>query len=181
MEGMGSSSSRLGGRSSSRYGPAPPVFNGPVRKWKKEWVHVAPRPPTHAKARKDTCRLLLCKWTPTTSSQPPRRRFRYAPVADVRKLKTDTKENKTEVETSEVPRSNAEQASMADDVYGKLEMFDASIRDTQPTLSSIFGEDDEDVRDLDLDLCMAGNAHPGKQNKKTHVDEANSGRTWLTG
>ncbi|KAJ4830804.1 hypothetical protein Tsubulata_016943 [Turnera subulata] len=37
MEGVGA---RLG-RSSTRYGPAT-VFNGPVRKWKKRWVHVNP-------------------------------------------------------------------------------------------------------------------------------------------
>ncbi|KAG6755826.1 hypothetical protein POTOM_039232 [Populus tomentosa] len=37
MEGVGA---RLG-RSSTRYGPAT-VFSGPVRKWKKRWVHVTP-------------------------------------------------------------------------------------------------------------------------------------------
>ncbi|KAH7569390.1 hypothetical protein JRO89_XS06G0154000 [Xanthoceras sorbifolium] len=37
MEGVGA---RLG-RSSTRYGPAT-VFSGPVRKWKKRWVHVSP-------------------------------------------------------------------------------------------------------------------------------------------
>lgn len=36
MEGVGA---RLG-RSSTRYGPAT-VFTGPVRKWKKKWVHVS--------------------------------------------------------------------------------------------------------------------------------------------
>ncbi|KAJ6363866.1 hypothetical protein OIU76_028905 [Salix suchowensis] len=37
MEGVGA---RLG-RSSTRYGPTT-VFSGPVRKWKKRWVHVNP-------------------------------------------------------------------------------------------------------------------------------------------
>ncbi|XP_071687915.1 uncharacterized protein [Rutidosis leptorrhynchoides] len=37
MEGVGA---RLG-RSSTRYGPAV-VFTGPVRKWKKKWIHVTP-------------------------------------------------------------------------------------------------------------------------------------------
>lgn len=37
MEGVGA---RLG-RSSTRYGPTT-VFTGPVRKWKKKWVHVSP-------------------------------------------------------------------------------------------------------------------------------------------
>lgn len=37
MEGVGA---RFG-RSSTRYGPAT-VFSGPVRKWKKRWIHVSP-------------------------------------------------------------------------------------------------------------------------------------------
>lgn len=37
MEGVGA---RLG-RSSTRYGPTT-VFTGPVRKWKKRWIHVSP-------------------------------------------------------------------------------------------------------------------------------------------
>ncbi|KAK3218900.1 hypothetical protein Dsin_012870 [Dipteronia sinensis] len=37
MEGVGA---RLG-RSSTRYGPTT-VFSGPVRKWKKRWIHVSP-------------------------------------------------------------------------------------------------------------------------------------------
>ncbi|KAF2530928.1 hypothetical protein F2Q70_00032891 [Brassica cretica] len=38
MEGVGG---RLG-RSSTRYGGPATVFTGPVRKWKKKWVHVSP-------------------------------------------------------------------------------------------------------------------------------------------
>ncbi|KAL6975250.1 hypothetical protein U1Q18_024046 [Sarracenia purpurea var. burkii] len=41
MEGVGS---RLG-RASSRYGPAT-VFSGPVRKWRKQWVHVSSSSPS---------------------------------------------------------------------------------------------------------------------------------------
>ncbi|KAJ6416902.1 hypothetical protein OIU84_002731 [Salix udensis] len=42
MEGMGS---RLG-RTSARYGlsATATIFNGPVRKWKRKWVHVSPSP-----------------------------------------------------------------------------------------------------------------------------------------
>lgn len=49
----------------------------------------------------------------------------------------------------------------------------------QPTLSSIFGEDDDDSRDLDLG-GVAGHTDATKQNKTTHLEPANSGRTWLT-
>lgn len=72
MEGVGS---RLG-RASSRYGPATAVFNGPVRKWKKKWVHVSssstisyqnPQSQTNGHNTTTTnggSRLLLCRWTP---------------------------------------------------------------------------------------------------------------------
>ncbi|KAF2298243.1 hypothetical protein P3X46_020651 [Hevea brasiliensis] len=78
MEGVGA---RLG-RSSTRYGPAT-VFNGPVRKWKKRWVHVSPSNnnnnnhsqnhhiPTNTNAAtngNNGSHLLLYKWTPLTQS-----------------------------------------------------------------------------------------------------------------
>lgn len=94
MEGVGST--RLG-RSSARYGPTT-VFNGPVRRWKKKWVHVSP--PSAAKHQNSKSRghtgnskIVLCRWTPLPSSdssvagdgcaaeEPPKRKFRYTPVA----------------------------------------------------------------------------------------------------
>ncbi|GAB2298946.1 hypothetical protein Dimus_033022 [Dionaea muscipula] len=77
MEGVGA---RLG-RSSSRYGTTT-VFSGPVRKWKKKWVHVTPSSNAGAAAANPNHRhlhsladgsingdngsshLLLFKWTP---------------------------------------------------------------------------------------------------------------------
>lgn len=84
MEGVGA---RLG-RSSTRYGPAT-VFTGPVRKWKKKWVHVASSgssssggtatatttSSTQIHSHNGTTNgsngshLLLYKWTPITQSQ----------------------------------------------------------------------------------------------------------------
>ncbi|XP_057961192.1 uncharacterized protein LOC131153131 [Malania oleifera] len=78
MEGVGA---RLG-RSSTRYGPAT-VFNGPVRKWKKKWVHVSPSGAAAAAAAavannlsqtnngtngNNGSHLLLYKWTPISQS-----------------------------------------------------------------------------------------------------------------
>ncbi|KAI4371168.1 hypothetical protein MLD38_019434 [Melastoma candidum] len=132
MEGVGA---RLG-RSSTRYGPAT-VFTGPVRKWKKKWVHVAPTHhhnnyhnhhhhhhhynSRHHSAASDAhvgnggssaatassngstpSHLLLYRWTPISQSgnlngnsdgegldkgsvkedgEPPRRKFKYIPIA----------------------------------------------------------------------------------------------------
>ncbi|KAK6917819.1 hypothetical protein RJ641_018570, partial [Dillenia turbinata] len=85
MEGVGA---RLG-RSSTRYGPAT-VFTGPVRKWKKKWVHVTPNntssnnsnsntqnhhhshhqhPNGNSNGNNGSSHLLLYKWTPITPSQ----------------------------------------------------------------------------------------------------------------
>ncbi|KAA3478755.1 putative serine/threonine-protein kinase isoform X1 [Gossypium australe] len=84
MEGVGA---RLG-RSSTRYGPAT-VFTGPVRKWKKKWVHVSPSNTgnssnnnnnNHSHNNHQTTingtsnvnngsHLLLFKWTPLSQTQ----------------------------------------------------------------------------------------------------------------
>ncbi|XP_071718298.1 uncharacterized protein [Rutidosis leptorrhynchoides] len=79
MEGVGA---RLG-RSSNRYGPAV-VFTGPVRKWKKKWIHVTP-PNSGAKTtgagsnlqssvisngtNDNGSHILLFKWTPISQNQ----------------------------------------------------------------------------------------------------------------
>lgn len=78
MEGVGA---RLG-RSSTRYGPAT-VFSGPVRKWKKRWVHVSPSNSANLSQNhriqssssinassngNNGSHLLLYKWTPLTQS-----------------------------------------------------------------------------------------------------------------
>lgn len=112
MEGVGSRLSRT----SSRYsGPAATaVFSGRVRKWKKKWVRVSTSSVGVFRASKSNGRnsnnnnnssnsphhLLLHKWTPLSSAtvtssdangsgeteEPPKRRFRYAPVSFSPKL-----------------------------------------------------------------------------------------------
>lgn len=73
MEGVGG---RLG-RSSTRYGPTI-VFTGPVRKWKKKWIHVAPNNNNNNNSTKSnadslsndtTAHLKLYKWTPISQTQ----------------------------------------------------------------------------------------------------------------
>lgn len=72
MEGVGA---RLG-RSSTRYGPAT-VFTGPVRKWKKKWIHVTSSSSSSSHSRSHNgasngnngSNLLLYKWTPISQSQ----------------------------------------------------------------------------------------------------------------
>ncbi|CAI9787857.1 unnamed protein product [Fraxinus pennsylvanica] len=70
MEGVGA---RLG-RSSTRYAPAT-VFTGPVRKWKKKWIHITPSSSNQTEANgrvngvNSSSHLLLYKWTPITANQ----------------------------------------------------------------------------------------------------------------
>ncbi|KAF5185772.1 golgin family A protein [Thalictrum thalictroides] len=105
MEGVGA---RLG-RSSTRYGPTT-VFTGPVRKWKKNWVHVSSSSSqNHHNSNNSNgnnnggSHLLLFKWSPISNSnnngnanggggdknlskdgnsslEPPRKKFKYIPV-----------------------------------------------------------------------------------------------------
>lgn len=99
MEGVGA---RLG-RSSTRYGPAT-VFSGPVRKWKKKWVHVSASNATnHTQSNGNNgSHLLLYKWTALSQSnnngdkssgkddniagtpeETPPKKFRYVPVMTI--------------------------------------------------------------------------------------------------
>lgn len=71
MEGVGA---RFG-RSSTRYGPTT-VFAGPVRRWKKKWVHVSSGKVNHQTTAangvvngSNGSHLLFLKWTPITASQ----------------------------------------------------------------------------------------------------------------
>ncbi|KAK4744459.1 hypothetical protein SAY87_010771 [Trapa incisa] len=138
--------SRLG-RSSSRYGPTA-VFNGPVRKWKKKWVHVSPSKSTLSSSRAhDNCSgssLFLCRWTPISSSngapstaeedeQPRKRKFRYAPIAVLDEWsKTDA--NKFNEESNRKPTNT-------DGIYKKLGVDKGSKNNL----------------DLGLDLELMGN------------------------
>ncbi|KAF8092499.1 hypothetical protein N665_0413s0039 [Sinapis alba] len=121
MEGVGG---RLG-RSSTRYGGGPAtVFTGPVRKWKKKWVHVSPssskKHTTSSSSASDGSHLLFFKWAPLSQGgngnnedgksetnsptseepmsaaeeEPPRRRFKYVPIA----LLEEQKQEATEIE-----------------------------------------------------------------------------------
>lgn len=89
MEGV---SSRIG-RASSRYGGTAPIFSGPVRKWKKQWVTTQPNNNLRGTGNTNNVtgpKLMLCRWTPLASvhsgdstmpEKTPKRKFRYAPVS----------------------------------------------------------------------------------------------------
>ncbi|XVF70745.1 hypothetical protein PTKIN_Ptkin11bG0187500 [Pterospermum kingtungense] len=124
MEGVGST--RVG-RASARYGSTA-VFNGPVRKWKKKWVHVSPSSTVkHSQSNGNnngdssaTTSIMLCRWTPLSFAdsgfsgsaddgedgdqhQPPKRKFRYTPVAvlEEERRRASVKQVENEAKTEE--------------------------------------------------------------------------------
>ncbi|GLT72842.1 hypothetical protein SLA2020_447410 [Shorea laevis] len=164
MEGVGS---RLG-RASSRYGPAATVFSGPVRKWKKRWVHVPqsyhsshPQPNGGSSSR-----LLLCRWTPISSStvadsgsagsaeEPPRRKFRYTPIAVLEEQK------KVGIKKSE------DEANMSQTNQSMMPNIDEVLNN---------GTQDSNVSYLDLGLCLKGhndNHDSVGQNRESQMKSA---------
>ncbi|MED6152615.1 hypothetical protein PIB30_093693 [Stylosanthes scabra] len=152
MEAVGS---RLG-RASSRYG-APTVFSGPVRKWKKKWVHVSSsslhsttttNTNTHTTATANnnnnnmnsaSSRLVLRRWTPITASssaeddgdprdvsdEPPRRKFRYTPIAvleEQKKAVIEKAEDKPFTDRDQL----LEQRNLTHEIHGMLNMNEIS-------------------------------------------------------
>ncbi|XP_014518019.1 uncharacterized protein LOC106775409 [Vigna radiata var. radiata] len=136
MEAVGSRLSRA----SSRYG-ASTVFTGPVRKWKKKWVHVTPSSSvsnttattnnnghSHANSNSSS-RLLLRRWTPTTaddaagvSDEPPRRKFRYTPIAVLEEQKRMMVVKKENEPATGSDQSAVKQTNITHEKQGKFNM-----------------------------------------------------------
>lgn len=158
MEGVGA---RLG-RSSTRYGPAT-VFTGPVRKWKKKWVHVSPSSASNQHSQtngnnngNNGSHLLLYKWTPISQSsnngtnadknstkdsaaataapeEPPRRKFKYIPIAVLEEQKR-------------------EDAEKADD---EAKPSDADLSAVEPTLKTNGFDEKPDINDVPMEENQA--------------------------
>ncbi|KAJ7960831.1 Golgin family A protein [Quillaja saponaria] len=158
-------SSRMS-RASSRYGTTT-VFSGPVRKWKKKWVHVS-SPTVSYKSQSNGknnnnggSRLLLCRWTPITSSSsisgetdnssgavaddPPRRRFRYTPIAVLQ-------EQKNAVIKKPENEYAARPTNMTNGMYENPNISEVLKKETQGS----------NISHLDLGLCLKG--HTGDLN-----------------
>ncbi|XP_022994887.1 uncharacterized protein LOC111490478 [Cucurbita maxima] len=197
MEGVGA---RLG-RSSTRYGPAT-VFTGPVRKWKKKWVHVAPSTaasnnhshsqrhttPTNvttngtANPTNNASHLLLYKWTPisqslnngnnddknagkdetpTVTEEPPRRKFKYIPIAVLEEQKNEAAENEAadKVEYEANKSNDVEPGSAVASAKGDLQDEKPNINDVPMDESQ---DNDhvvrQDLNESTLDLSLNLNA-----------------------
>ncbi|XP_055800770.1 uncharacterized protein LOC129870160 [Solanum dulcamara] len=139
MEGVGS---RLG-RASSRYGGSAPVFSGPVRKWKKQWVSTQPNNNLRGTGNTNNVtgpKLMLCRWTPLSSfhsddstmpEETPKRKFRYAPIVDL-------EEKKKEAPVNEAKLRKLNQAITSSKSNDNLLM--------KQSINDIFDEDFEELR-----------------------------------
>ncbi|XP_009589168.1 uncharacterized protein LOC107827763 isoform X1 [Nicotiana tabacum] len=150
MEGVGS---RLG-RASSRYGSAP-VFSGPVRKWKKQWVTSQPNSRLRGNGNViNNPKLMLCRWTPLSSfhsgDETPKRKFRYAPIVDLEEKKKEALDNEAKIRK----RNQAITSSASNDNILKKQ-----------SINHIFEEDFEELMtdqsicsesQLNFDLCFEG-------------------------
>ncbi|KAK1296994.1 hypothetical protein QJS10_CPB15g01505 [Acorus calamus] len=169
MEGVGA---RLG-RSSTRYGPAT-VFTGPVRKWKKRWVHVPPpnssTSSTHngptTTTNNNGSHLLLYKWTPIAVAQsgkdgsspspaeePPKRRFRYVPVSVLEEQKQDAAmKSEDESKPSDAEQKSDGSDAKVDDNDVQMEDFEASAKKQAAPAES---------NEANLDLSLGLKSHEG--------------------
>ncbi|KAK2447930.1 golgin family A protein [Trifolium repens] len=193
MEGVGA---RLG-RSSTRYGPAT-VFTGPVRKWKKKWVHVSPSSNASSNSNNTNhnhasnnngnngSHLLLYKWTPITQSQnnatsngnvkdappepveePPRRKFKYIPVAVLEEQKNEAAEideiaEKVEDEPNPVEADStpAEPTSKNETLDEKPDINDVPMEESEPQdKNQVVRQDLNESLDLSLGLTSHDEDH----------------------
>lgn len=209
MEGVGA---RLG-RSSTRYGPAT-VFSGPVRKWKKRWIHVSPSNNgssnnNHAHQNLNSSssngnasstngnngsHLLLYKWTPLsqrdnggnnnghsinggekdsvkhnmTPDEPPRRKFKYIPIAVLEEQKRAAENEAAEnadndAKPTDTDPSAAEPDPRNDGFDGKPDINDVPMEENQDDEQIVR----QDLNESTLDLRLGLKAHDGDSDTKT--------------
>ncbi|XP_062082000.1 uncharacterized protein LOC133788505 [Humulus lupulus] len=216
MEGVGA---RLG-RSSTRYGPAT-VFTGPVRRWKKKWVHVAPSTSNSSGAASTTTtttssnhsqihalngttngstgsHLLLYKWTPITQSQnaaingntntngdrvsskdetaavppdePPRRKFKYIPIALLEEQKDGTAEDEAAEKVTGEAKAIEIDSSKDGNLDEKPDINDVPMEENQDANQVVR----QDLNESTLDLSLGLNAHDSDNDPDSKSDHRDS-------
>ncbi|KAK6946996.1 hypothetical protein RJ641_000469 [Dillenia turbinata] len=169
MEGVGS---RLG-RASSRYGSTA-VFTGPVRKWKKKWVNISSSSTFNNNLQSSNnnsnngsaSTIFLCKWTPlsngdgdngsTKESDPPRKKFRYTPIAFLEEQKEAAKRAEDDFKMNEIKKSAANVASKTDISEEKRQNNDFKMEEIQNSNKIPLASHELKQTYLDLGLCLKG-------------------------
>ncbi|WOH12111.1 hypothetical protein DCAR_0831610 [Daucus carota subsp. sativus] len=198
MEGVGA---RLG-RSSTRYGGPATVFTGPVRKWKKKWVHIAPSNAASSNPRHShsftnanangVTHLKLFKWTPllnanapdpdqTDDDEPPRRKFKYVPIALLEEQKDEASEQvedeaaeqvEDEAKPSETNIVATDLNSKADDVDEKPDINNVPMEENE-TPENPLGR--QDLNESTVDLGINLNSRDGENDSDSMNDQIKDG------
>lgn len=176
MEGVGS---RLG-RASSRYGSSSAVFSGPVRKWKRRWVHVSSQSNPTSRSNNNhnnSSPLVLCRWTPISPAQsddnsvnteePPRRKFRYVPIVVLEDQKQEAYEKVDD-------KAKARQASSrSDDIFEIPNTEGASTEEIKAANKTRLTKPDSHMSNLNLDLGLKGhNGHQDSDGKNAKAGKS---------
>ncbi|KAF8048978.1 hypothetical protein N665_2338s0007 [Sinapis alba] len=166
MEGVGG---RLG-RSSTRYGGPATVFTGPVRKWKKKWVHVSPSTKKHnTSSSANGSHLLFFKWAPLSQNNedgkseslspsqdplevaaagdplPRRRSFKYVPIAVLEEQKNQVTEIEEDDKVEEDDNAEEEQKKEIEEDASAAEPSDKKAQiEEKPDMNDVPMEDNQE-------------------------------------
>lgn len=169
------------GRSSARYAPTT-VFTGPVRRWKKKWIHGTPPSSGNNHSRSASngggggvngvngSHLLLFKWIPITTSEnnsdssvkndvvsvedrPRKRKFKYIPINVLEEQKNDASEQaEDDSKPIESDTNSEEPTSQADGYDEKPDINDVPMEENQAPKRKPPERQDLNERTLDLSL-----------------------------
>ncbi|XP_059307162.1 uncharacterized protein LOC132058816 isoform X3 [Lycium ferocissimum] len=199
MEGVGA---RFG-RQSTRYGPTT-VFTGPVRRWKKKWIHVSSVKKTTVtnggvNGNNNGSHLMFLKWTPITNNntstekdigedgvvsidEPRKRKFKYIPIALLEDLKNESDQDEDEAEPVEADANTGEPTSQADDCDEKPDINNVPMEENQDPEDK--PPERQDLNESTLDLSLGFTAHEENdadsktnQTKDGKLDRVNSSST----
>ncbi|KAL8103292.1 uncharacterized protein LOC141676829 [Apium graveolens] len=194
MEGVGA---RLG-RSSTRYGGPTTIFTGPVRKWKKKWVHISPSSnavSSHQNQRHshhhfinanlngvNSPHLKLFKWTPTEScnadsddltDEPPRRKFKYVPIALLEEEKDEAAEQvEDDAKPSEGDTMTKALNSKADDTDEKPDINDTPMEENEAPENPL---ERQDLNESTIDLGINLNSRDGENDSDSMNEQIKDG------
>ncbi|KAK3032448.1 hypothetical protein RJ639_037261 [Escallonia herrerae] len=138
MEGVGSRPSRT----SARYGQAPVLKTGLVRKWKKQWVtSQSNNGNSNSNGNSSASTLVLCRWTPISANsgdnsgkpeERPRRKFRYTPIVVSEEKSNDANAKADhELKASNTDQYVARETSGCDDIFADANIDNLFTKESQ--------------------------------------------------
>ncbi|PIN21301.1 hypothetical protein CDL12_05995 [Handroanthus impetiginosus] len=174
MEGVGA---RFG-RSSTRYGGPTSVFTGPVRKWKKKWVHVPPSNSNHhnhtaangtVNGSNGSSHLLLYKWTPMAPSQTKEGSQNDNNSSNNGNAESKNSDGDDDVAAEEPPRRKfkyipiivlEEQKNESEQTDDETKPLESSINTGEATPKSDGYDEKPDINDVPMDENQATDNSP---------------------